>query len=555
MFGPTITEEGVKFTLWAPYCSRVSLKLGQEITPMTRDEKGYFTAMVDAKPGALYKFVTDKGDIPDPASRYQPEGVHGPSQLISTEFPWEDQNWKGLSKEDLIIYELHVGTFSPKGTFDGVVEKLDYLSQLGVTALEIMPVAQFPGKRGWGYDGVYLYAVQNSYGGPSGLMRLVNEAHKRDLGIILDVVYNHVGPEGNYMGVIGPYFSSKYRTPWGLTFNYDDYGSDEVRKFILDNVEYWIREFHIDGFRLDAVHAIVDTSPKHILEEIADLVHSHGKLVIAESDLNDPRIVNPKEKCGYGIDAQWVDDFHHAVHAYVTGERQGYYSDFGDLEDIVKSLRDVFVYDGRYSKFRGKSHGRPTELPGCSFVVYIQNHDQVGNRGGGERLSRLVDIETLKMVSALYILSPYIPMIFMGEEYGEMNPFYYFSDFSEPELVKGVREGRKRDNRQETDPQAEKTFLSSKLSWVIDEEMLTWYRELIVMRKRYISCKRNNAVTHGDNWIMIHRDRILQVFVFKPSEIMVIRNAKLLISTGPFPSEIHGGMIKVNRGFAMYLLE
>ena len=439
------------------------------------------------------------------------------------------------------------------GTFDGVVEKLDYLSELGVTALEIMPVAQFPGKRGWGYDRVYLYAVQNSYGGPSGLMRLVNEAHKRNLGVILDVVYNHVGPEGNYMSLIGPYFSSKYRTPWGLTFNYDDYGSDEVRKFILDNVEYWIREFHIDGFRLDAVHAIVDTSPKHILEEIANQVHSHGKLVIAESDLNDPRIVNPKEKCGYGIDAQWVDDFHHAVHAYVTGERQGYYTDFGDVGDIVKSLRDVFVYDGRYSKFREKSHGRPTELPGCSFVVYIQNHDQVGNRGRGERLSRLVDVETLKIVSALYLLSPYIPMIFMGEEYGEETPFYYFSDFSEPELVKEVREGRRRENGQSTDPQSETIFTSSKLTWNIKGEILALYKQMIKVRKEYLNCKRDSIVDKGDKWLIVKKGKIMIIYAFEQSTIRVNTNGRLILSSVPLPQELNGEEIKVNRGFGIYV--
>lgn len=417
-----------------------------------------------------------------------------------------------------------------------------------------MPVAQFPGIRGWGYDGVYLYAVQNSYGGPTGLKRLVNEAHKRQLGIILDVVYNHVGPEGNYMGLLGPYFSSKYKTPWGLTFNYDDRGSDEVRRFVLENLEYWIKEFHIDGFRLDAVHAIVDTSPTHILEEIADLAHAHGKLVIAESDLNDPRIVNPKEKCGYGVDAQWVDDFHHAIHAFITGERQGYYSDFGELQDIVKSLRDTFVYDGKFSRFRGKTHGKPVYLDGCSFVVYIQNHDQVGNRGGGERLSVLVDEERLKMAASLYILSPYIPMIWMGEEYGERNPFYYFSDFSDPELVRGVREGRKRENGQQTDPQSEETFKSSRLSWNVNQEILSVYKTLIKLRKEYVDCKRDAEVNSGDMWMTVNKGKLLTVFSFKPSVIAIKGRGKLVMGSKSFPREITGET-RFEEGFGIYMRE
>ncbi|MCG3110078.1 Malto-oligosyltrehalose trehalohydrolase [Metallosphaera sp. J1] len=555
MFGPLIEEDGVNFSLWAPYCSRASLKLGQEIIPMDRDEMGYFRVKAEAKPGDKYKFVTDRGEIPDPASRFQPDGVHGYSQLVSPLFPWEDQEWKGLRKEDLIIYEIHVGTFTSEGTFEGVTHRLDYLSDLGITALEIMPVAQFPGKRGWGYDGVYLYAVQNSYGGPSGLKKLVNEAHKRNLGVILDVVYNHVGPEGNYMNAIGPYFSTKYKTPWGLTFNYDDYGSDEVRRFVLENLEYWMTEFHIDGFRLDAVHAIIDNSPKHILEEIADVVHRHGKLVIAESDLNDPRIVNPKERCGYGIDAQWVDDFHHSIHAYLTGERQGYYSDYGSLEDVIKAFRDVFVYDGRYSRFRGKTHGRPVDLDGCSFVVYIQNHDQVGNRGKGERLSTLLDRESLKMAAALYLLSPYIPMIFMGEEYGETTPFYYFSDFSDPELIKGVREGRKRENGQEMDPQSETAFNSSKLTWKINEEIHRLYKELIAIRKKYVNCDRKLEINSRDSLITIKKGALFMIFAFKEDEIKVNTSGKILISSGSFPHKIHDGVIRVDKGFAVYLEE
>ncbi|MEM0068778.1 MAG: malto-oligosyltrehalose trehalohydrolase, partial [Saccharolobus sp.] len=386
MFGPIIEDNNeVTFTLWAPYQKEVKLKiLGKGIYEMEKDDRGYFKATVKAHINDKYKYILDNGlEVPDPASRYQPEGVHGYSEIVDPNFNWEDWNWKGISRKDLIIYEIHVGTFSQEGTFDGVIKKLDYLKELGVTAIELMPVAQFPGRKDWGYNGVYLYAVQNSYGGPIGLKRLVNEAHKKGLGVILDVVYNHVGPEGNYMVYLGPYFSSKYTTPWGLTFNYDDSYSDEVRKFILENVEYWFNEFHIDGLRLDAIHAIIDMSPKHILEEIVEIGHKYGKIIIAESDLNDPKILTE-----YKIDAQWSDDFHHSIHAYLTGERNSYYADFGSLDDIVKAYKDVFVYDGRYSKFRKKTHGKPVpaSLDGCRFVVYIQNHDQVGNRGKGERL-------------------------------------------------------------------------------------------------------------------------------------------------------------------------
>ncbi|QGA54168.1 malto-oligosyltrehalose trehalohydrolase [Sulfolobus sp. E5-1-F] len=559
-FGYSFYENSVTFNLWAPYQRKVKLKiLNKGIYEMERDEKGYFTITLDnVRVGDRYKYVLDdNSEVPDPASRYQPEGVHGYSEIISPEFEWNDENSVKVKREDLIIYELHIGTFTSEGTFEGVIKKLNYLKELGITAIEIMPIAQFPGKRDWGYDGVYLYAVQNSYGGPIEFKKLINEAHKLGLAIILDVVYNHVGPEGNYMVKLGPYFSEKYKTPWGLTFNFDDAGSDEVRKFILENVEYWINEFHIDGFRLDAVHAIIDNSPKHILEDIADVVHKYNKIVIAESDLNDPRVVNPKEKCGYNIDAQWVDDFHHAIHALLTGEKQGYYSDFGSIGDIVKSYKDVFVYDGKYSNFRRKTHGKPVgDLDGCKFVVYIQNHDQVGNRGGGERLIKLVDKESYKIAAALYILSPYIPMIFMGEEYGEENPFYYFSDFSDPKLIQGVREGRKRENGQETDPQSDSTFNDSKLSWKINNDILSFYKSLIKIRKEYgLSCNRKLRVENGDHWLTIKGNEYLAVYVFSKSVIeMKYRGTLVLSSNNSFPSQITENKYELDKGFALYKL-
>ncbi|MEM3329539.1 MAG: malto-oligosyltrehalose trehalohydrolase [Saccharolobus sp.] len=555
MFGPIIEDNNeVTFTLWAPYQKEVKLKiLGKGIYEMEKDDRGYFKATVKAHINDKYKYILDNGlEVPDPASRYQPEGVHGYSEIVESNFNWEDWNWKGISRKDLIIYEIHVGTFSQEGTFDGVIKKLDYLKELGVTAIELMPVAQFPGRKDWGYNGVYLYAVQNSYGGPIGLKRLVNEAHKKGLGVILDVVYNHVGPEGNYMVYLGPYFSSKYTTPWGLTFNYDDSYSDEVRKFILENVEYWFNEFHIDGLRLDAIHAIIDMSPKHILEEIVEIGHKYGKIIIAESDLNDPKILTE-----YKIDAQWSDDFHHSIHAYLTGERNSYYADFGSLDDIVKAYKDVFVYNGRYSKFRKKTHGKPVpaSLDGCRFVVYIQNHDQVGNRGKGERLISLVDKESYIIAAPLYILSPYIPMIFMGEEYGERRPFYYFSDFSDPKLIEGVRKGRKKENNQDTDPQSDDTFNASKLSWEINDEILSLYKKLIEIRKEYsIACDRDLIVNNGDNWLIIKNKKLIMIYVFSESNVEIKDSGELLLASNrSFPTRITEGKYRLEKGFGLYI--
>jgi maltooligosyltrehalose trehalohydrolase len=529
-FGAWVSGNHTNFRVWAPYLQTLKLKLaGRDPIPMERDDRGYFFVKVEGVEDRLYTYLTEDGsEFPDPASRYQPQGVNGPSQVVNTNF---DVPGLKTKVDDLIIYELHVGTFSPRGDFQGVVERLDYLTDLGVNAIEIMPVAQFPGKRGWGYDGVYLYAVQESYGGPCGLRDLVVEAHSRGLAVILDVVYNHVGPEGNYLSKFGPYLSNRYVTPWGPTFNYDDRGSDEVRKFILENVRYWLTTFNLDGLRLDAIHGIFDFSPKHILKEIADLSHSLGKFVIAESDLNDPKVITE-----YGVDAQWVDDFHHAVHAYVTGERNSYYSDFGRLEDIEKAFKDVFVYDGRYSKHREKTHGAPVRgLSPRRFVVYIQNHDQVGNRGKGERLSVLVQRTKYFACAALYILSPFIPMLFMGEEYGETAPFLFFTDYSDPGLAKAVREGRLRDNGQESDPQSEQTFQNSKLTWKVDEEVLSFYKKLISLRK-YVD-ERPKRVLKGDNWILVEMDRIFVVASFGRSTVEVDREGKLLLGIN-FPEEL-----------------
>ena len=403
--------------------------------------------------GDMYMFVVDGKSYSDPASLSQPEGVHGPSQAVNlNSFIWTDSQWKGVLPDELIIYELHTGTFSIAGTFDGIAGKIKYLKELGITAIEIMPVAQFPGSRNWGYDGVFPFAVQNSYGGSERLQKLVDACHQENIAVILDVVYNHLGPEGNYLSAFGPYFTDKYKTPWGKALNFDDEWSDEVRRYFVENALMWLRDFHIDGLRLDAVHEIKDFSAKHFLEELKDNTDKLNEtsatthFLIAESDLNDPRVIYPVEKGGYGIDLQWCDDFHHAVHALVTGETFGYYSDFGSIDHLSKSFNNAFVHDGTFSQFRKRTFGnRISDLPGSKFVVFTQNHDQIGNRMLGERMTSLVDHETLKILAAAILTSPYIPLIFMGEEYGETNPFRYFTSHQDKKLARAVRKGREKE--------------------------------------------------------------------------------------------------------------
>jgi len=469
-------------------------------------EKGFHSAAVEAPKGLEYMFVIDgKKKRPDPASRFQPNGVHGHSAIVLPEtFEWHDRNWRGTPRNVLILYELHVGTFTSEGTFGAILSHLDYFKELGITAIELMPVGQFPGTRNWGYDGVDLFAPQNSYGGPVELKRLVDGCHQKELSLFLDVVYNHVGPEGNYFADYGPFFSEKYTTPWGPAINYDGAGSDEVRKFVVQNAVYWINEFHLDGLRLDAVDKIFDFSPRNILLEIEENVHQaaevHGREVhvIAESDLNDPKLILPKKVGGYSLDAQWSDDFHHAVHAYLTGERFHYFADFGEIDDIAKALSSSFVYDGQYSAFRDKMHGSTAgDLGGEKFVFCLQNHDQVGNHPDGSRLSLLLNFDKLKVAVGLLILSQSIPLLFMGEEYRDNASFHYFVSHSKEELVKVVREGRKKDHqylsseREYLDPQAESTFLRSKLNHSLrskESNIVTfeYYRDLIRLRKELL---------------------------------------------------------------------
>ncbi|MBW3643751.1 MAG: malto-oligosyltrehalose trehalohydrolase [Actinobacteria bacterium] len=493
------------FRVWAPRADQVDIDISGRRIPMREVAGGWHEVQVaDAGAGTDYAFVLDRSDpLPDPRSGSQPHGVHGRSRLIDhSSFAWSDDAWRGFYLPSAVLYELHVGTFSPEGTFDGVIERLDHLVDLGVTAVELLPVAEFPGARNWGYDGVALFAPHHGYGGPEGLKRLVDACHARGLGVVLDVVYNHLGPEGNYLERFGPYFTSFYATPWGQAVNFDQRGSDEVRRFVIDNALGWLRDYHIDGLRLDAVHAIVDTSATHVLEqlatEVAELAASENRQLwlVAESDLNDPRVVRPRDVGGYGINAQWSDDFHHALHTVLTAEDLGYYADFGSLADLATALESAWVYAGRWSASRGRAHGRPPGgLPGWCFLGYLQNHDQVGNRAVGDRMSATVSIPRLKVGAALYLTAPFVPMIFQGEEWAASSPFQYFTSHEDPELGRLVRQGRRSEfaafgwaAEQVPDPQDPSTFERSKLNWrELDTpphaEVLAWYCRLVALRR------------------------------------------------------------------------
>ena len=505
--GATYLGEGCcRFLVWAPYAEELEVHLvspREALFPLTKDERGYFSSVIEGvEPGCLYVYrLNGVQEFPDPASRFQPQGVHGPSQVMDPHFSWEDEAWCGISLRDYVIYELHVGTFTPEGTFEAIIPRLDELKDLGITAVELMPVAQFPGSRNWGYDGVYPYAVQKSYGGPEGLKKLVNACHQRGLAVVLDVVYNHLGPEGNYLANFGPDFTPRYCTPWGSAVNFDGAGSDEVRRYFIGNALVWITEYHIDSLRLDALHAIVDMSPRTFLAELAEATHrarerlNRNVFLMAESDLNDVRLLRAPELGGYGLDVQWNDDFHHALHTLLTGEETGYYLDFGLMEQLAKAWREGFIYTGEYSPYRRHRHGSSSrDITPERLVVFAQNHDQVGNRLGGERLSRLVSFEALKLAGGAVLLSPFLPLLYMGEEYGETAPFLYFVSHGDPGLIEAVRRGRKEEFAafdwpgEPPDPQGEETFLSSKLNHRLRGEgkhkiLLEFYRELLTLRR------------------------------------------------------------------------
>jgi maltooligosyltrehalose trehalohydrolase len=522
--GLNFNAEGIAIiSVWAPNAETLSLLLDNRkvAIPLEKVELGYWELLTSQiKPGDDYFLLVDDKELPDPASLFQPEGVHGPSQAVDIhKFEWANHNWKNPDQEEYIIYELHTGTFSAEGNFEGVASKLDHLIELGITAIEIMPVAQFPGERNWGYDGVFPFAVQNSYGGPKGLMQLVNICHQKGLAVILDAVYNHIGPEGNYLPEFGDYFTDKYKTPWGNAINFDDANCDAVRNFYTENALMWFRDFHVDALRLDAVHAIKDFSPKHILQEIKEevdkLMALTGKshYLMVELDLNDHRFINPIEKCGFGMDAQWIDEFHHALRVTAGGERDGYYSDFNGIADLAKSYRDAYVFDGIFSPQRLKTFGnKVSENPGKQFIAFSQNHDQVGNRMLGERSSQLFDFEMQKLMVGAVMVSPYLPLLFMGEEWSAQSPFQYIVSHGDPELIKAVQKGRKEEfaafhaEGEAPDPQAEETFNRSKLNW--DElkveqhkKMLDYYKALIALRKELPALKtlnRKNLIVNCD---------------------------------------------------------
>ncbi|MGV0603839.1 malto-oligosyltrehalose trehalohydrolase [Mycolicibacterium sp. XJ1904] len=505
-----------EFSVWAPRPQRVRLDVDGELHDMTRTDDGWWRADVEARHDARYGFVLDDDPkvLPDPRSPRQPDGVHERSQRWQPDpSAWTDGDWAGRSIEGAVIYELHVGTFTPEGTFDAVIEKLDYLVDLGVDLIELMPVNAFGGTHGWGYDGVLWYAVHEPYGGPDALVRLINACHERGLGVLIDAVFNHLGPSGNYLPLFGPYLSTG-SNPWGESINIADADADEVRRYIIDCALRWMRDFHADGLRLDAVHALVDTTAIHILEELSAetdaLAAELGRplSLIAESDLNDPRLITPRDKGGLGMTAQWDDDIHHAIHSAVSGEQQGYYNDFGTVEALATTLKNGYYHAGTYSSFRHRRHGRPLDtatIPGTRLLAYTQTHDQVGNRAVGDRPSHNLTFGQLAVKAALALGSPYTAMLFMGEEWGSSSPFQFFSSHPEPELARATAEGRKRefaehgwDADEIPDPQDPETFERSKLKWdEIDEgdhgRLRRVYRDLIVLR--------HNEPDMADPWL------------------------------------------------------
>jgi maltooligosyltrehalose trehalohydrolase len=515
------------FSVWAPRARNVEIDLGWRRVSMSRGQRrGWWSAEIDGDGQMDYCYAVDGRRVPDPRSPWQPAGVHGPSRTVDhSTFSWTDQDFQARLLASAVVYELHVGTFTPEGTFDGVIARIPHLLDLGVTHVELMPVAEFPGEWGWGYDGVSLYAPHHAYGGPGGLKRLVNALHGAGLAVLLDVVYNHLGPSGNYLGMYGPYFTDWVKTPWGEAVNLSGRDSGEVRRFFLDNALMWLRDYHFDGLRLDAVHALIDSSATHFLEELAVEVeclerHSGRRLVVvAESDLNDPRIIRARELGGYGLTAQWSDDLHHCLHTLITGELGAYYADFGCMRHLAKALEQGFVYDGCYSEFRGRSHGRALDgVPLDRLFGYLQTHDQVGNRAAGERISALAPLDRVKVGAALVMTAPFVPMIFQGEEWAATAPFLYFTSH-EPELGRRVSEGRQREFVEfgwapETvpDPQDCQTFWRSKLIWAEaartpHSDMLGWYRDLIALRPRLHG---DPKVTFGEaeRWLRMDRDDV-----------------------------------------------
>jgi maltooligosyltrehalose trehalohydrolase len=550
-----------RFSVWAPHPGTVAVMADSRVYPMQSGERGWWHAEVEsAGHGSNYAFFLDAEPHPcsDPRSPWQPDGVHGFSRVLDhSRFAWSDAHWQPPPFADAVIYELHIGTFTPEGTFDAAAKRIQYLLRLGITHVELMPVASFPGRWGWGYDGAALYAPQEPYGGPDGLKRLVDACHAAGLAVLLDVVYNHFGPVGNYTGRFGPYLTANHRTPWGDAVNLEEAGSDQVRRFFCDNAILWLRDYHFDGLRLDAVHALVDRSAVHFLEQLSteidvlSLQLGRPLVLIAESDLNDPRVVTPRASGGLGIAAQWSDDFHHALFVLLTGDRHGYYSDFGSLAQLAQALSCAYVYDGVYSRWRGRMHGRPAKhLPAHRFLGYIQNHDQVGNRALGERLHQIAGARKAMMAAAIVLTAPFIPLLFQGEEFAAGTPFQYFADHEDPEMARAVSKGRRREHATDTDwqslpdPESPETFHKSRLMWAELEHpahaaFLDWYRRLIALRREHADLRESDLARtrvrfdESSQWLAIERGtvHILCNFSGHANEIALQGCASLLLAS------------------------
>jgi maltooligosyltrehalose trehalohydrolase len=558
-----------RFRIWAPRAKRVSVLVDGEQHAMEREPRDWWAATVEAAhAGSRYGFLIDDEEtpVPDPRSQRQPDGVHGFSEVVDhSAFAWSDVEWHPPTLGSAVIYELHVGTFTPEGTLDAAIGRLEYLRDLGITHVTLMPLASAEGDRGWGYDGVALYAPLEAYGGPDAVKRFVDAAHAHGLAVLIDVVYNHFGPSGNYTGKFGPYITDHHKTPWGGAVNFEDAGAAEVRKFFIENALMWLGDYHFDGLRVDAVHAFIDRSATHFLEQleraVRGLANHTGKnyVVIAESDLNDPRLVTAREAGGFGLDAQWSDDFHHALRTVLADETVGYYADFGSITDLARAITEVFVYQGQYSEHRKREHGRPVgALPANRFLGYIQNHDQVGNRAQGDRLSHLVDIGRVKIAAAMVLMGPFVPMLFAGEEFAASTPFQYFTDFHDRELGRLVSEGRRKEfvafgwsPEEVPDPQAEETYLRSKLRWDelqegVHAEVLDWYRRLIRLRRQEIALTSGEladtrvSFDEEQKWLWMTRGPINVIFNAGVSGVrlpVVRRYEALLVSSAEVTCE------------------
>jgi len=566
-----------RFEVWAPHAGRVDLVVAGSPRPMRGSAGGWWELDApDAGHGSDYAYALDNAAaLPDPRSRWQPYGVHDASRVYDHDrFAWTDDAWHGRPLPGAVVYELHIGTFTSQGTFDAAITRLGHLVDLGVTHVEVMPVASFPGRHGWGYDGVDLFAVHEPYGGPDGFKRFVDACHARGLGVVLDVVYNHLGSNGNYLPRFGPYFTPGHDTPWGPAVNLDDDGSDEVRRFLVDNASMWLRDFHVDGLRLDAVHELRDNRASHFLTELAAAVDAlavaerRPLFLVAESDRNDPHTVTAREAGGYGLSAQWSDDLHHALHALLTGERDGYYGDFGSLPCLAKTLTKVFFHDGTWSSFRGRHHGSPvdrTRLPAHRFLGYLQNHDQVGNRAAGDRISASLSPALVKLGAALVLTSPYTPMLFMGEEWAAGTPWQFFTDHQEPELAEAVLEGRRQefsrhgwDPQDVPDPQDPATVQRSRLDWgELDREphagVLAWYRRLIALRRERpeLTDPRLDRVDVDYDvdapWLVVHRGglRVACNLGGMPGAVPLGGTARAVLLCSDGKAQLHGSSVEL----------